>query len=40
MLKGVTESEYKARDKEEEDDTVEDSLGHPSSPSISREKLN
>ena len=40
MLEGVTGSEYKARDKEEENDTIEDSLGHPSSPSILHEKLN
>jgi len=39
MLDGVTGYKYKARDKEEEDDTIEDSLGHPSSPSILREKL-
>jgi hypothetical protein len=38
MVEGVTGSEYRARGKKEDDDTIEDSLGYPSSPSISREK--
>jgi hypothetical protein len=40
MLGGVAGYKYKARDKEKEDDTIEDSFGHPSSPSILCEKLN